>query len=678
MATEPDSELVDAMDLNAPAAQIVARLRRLPVGSRLMLSDSAPSSRQPPVLVMGDALHALTLREILGGGLFDRAIAIARDLWATVEPIKLLAPQVDIGQREKLEKLGRVVGSLHAPLQSLVAAHARGEAHAEAFQPTIDEFGSILDSACEIHFSLSLVPQQSAQLYQWNKIFIKNELSVHETAILLALCESEKLSVHGQRNFRRTFSRAFEKHDEDINFTNFIALQQARDIVGRDELVKEVWQQIRDDMLACRARDLQLWQRLAEHGDSGPATRRMSEMRHEVNLHHVMTSDLSRANHDDRHSAKEDTQFIETLQQQLSAALAEPSDFTSDLQRTELRQRLQQYRQGNRRGHNFFAAREQVDSDRVVVSIGDEGLDRLRNTRRADRARYVAGAIDFLTAKRDSLVLGVCVLPRQVVEDGTSLLHRLEQNADSRSSGTELVARQIRDIIAIAHYIDIDAQSDNLLYRRVQVINLQKVTLRFLFNQLAALKDEVKQRCRRVKPLAVDKNDTAGAIRRAAQLDAHAEVVKGGRQLAQIMACLPFDEEPQGDERPQTWEQVPSSTKTKFTPFDFDTAQAYFDRGTFASRWASARYHFIKHASTLCGATLAAYILQAKRVAETWPQAVARGEGSVRTSLAAGGKKVRVVSSSSIWLVMTDDPQPRIISYRDRQQRPYTKVSSRP
>ena len=114
-----------------------------------------------------------------------------------------------------------------------------------------------------------------------------------------------------------------------------------------------------------------------------------------------------------------------------------------------------------------------------------------------------------------------------------------------------------------------------------------------------------------------------------------------------------------------SWERPEVAGKQPFV----ELAHRSFDRGTFPILLQSVLYHFEKHAAHLPKATAWKYIERGLAAGEAhgW-------EGIAIASLRHLNESVYLISTAELYLVFSKDKvsgKPRIISYRDRLQRPF-------
>ena len=509
---------------------------------------------------------------------------------------------------------------------------------------------------------IPLPAAEKTALLNWQDVVSSREMTLGEIALVVELARSHGLSIQSGKKFLDTLKRAraesqtgnqSELQREEI----MLGLWPIRDKVCADPLLTGLFDHMKQHEMERRRERHRLIEALVDNPDTSMTLGWMGEVFTE------MTSTLALSRRRQRPAElAADLAKVQAVMDQISVELPqaqaglarEQQSLRALLCRSRVKGRLATIHMqrravpGKQSETDDLKAAFEGRLDTLMADTRTEVTGRAQNFARA--VHEGVALVDLARLMRASELPDPCILPASLVTEGEALLQKLQGAPDIATA----VRGKIADLVQFARCIDTDARADGLLWRQAQHLDAHMNTLAFIKEGLRDLAPRVKALLQRGGPVP-----TPPA---AAGLDAMAE-----GKLQKAYQCLKETLQPPATQEEEaaggTWQQV--QKQPKLAPrYDRPLAEQAFHRGTFASAWDSALYHFAKHTQHLPNATMRGYIERAQAARAEWT-------GLQDANLGNPTEKVRVVNSSTTWLVFADHPEGRIVSYHDRTCRPY-------
>lgn len=301
-----------------------------------------------------------------------------------------------------------------------------------------------------------------------------------------------------------------------------------------------------------------------------------------------------------------------------------------------------------------------------------QNLTDMSNEKRANDARSAGIELSAFWQLQGGTFFGLLELPAEIVQKASAHVDRLDKAMGGKKPATSQLRGQVQDLLEIARYLDTESRADHLMYRELQFLDRNRSVLAFLSKCVVHLGQEVAKSVRRMagtRRIKQGRNAEApDDIGRPVDLE---RIAEQGRKLERLREILPERHPDLDEQEPASWQQTTTKSRGGYSAQDFAAVCAFFHRGTFRSRWASARHHFQKHAASQPGACLVAYIARAVAARSLWPEALRAGTGRLEWNRSSANERVRVISNAEVWLAMTDQENPKSISFRERRWCPY-------
>ena len=317
-----------------------------------------------------------------------------------------------------------------------------------------------------------------------------------------------------------------------------------------------------------------------------------------------------------------------------------------------------------------------ADTEQRGTEILADTVDKIYDRKLAATGRRAYEALKGFRCLQQRSYLSLALMPADLVSRAAGLREELEARPTIADRTRSRVQQELTDVAELSAAIDVAARADNILYKQVEILAGSSELRLGLENSSSGISRALAAVPR--KPHSPPSPPPAAPpplLRPASAGDDSPEEGAVGEAEEELVVPASSSSSPPGAQEEDDASFSPvAGTLHGACWQDRYMARAHFCAGTFSSPWASAKYHFQKHASHLEGATIAAYIERALALRAGWREGVQSGQAWRASDVVNAGQRVRVMSTAVTWLVTTDDDNGKIISYRDRSGRHFLPV----